>query len=235
MLDSHGLTLFGLGFVLGLRHALDTDHIVAVSTVLAERPSFRASGVVGFFWGLGHTLMLLLVGGCVLALHVSIPESLAAAFELVVGLMLIGLGLSLARRLYREGWHVHPHEHEGRQHLHLHRHAFDYDHGHVHWFRQARRPLAIGMAHGLAGSAALMLIVISGAGTFAQGIGYILVFGVGSILGMIAVGAAISLPFVLSISIGRGALVAVQGLASLGSIGLGLLMMWRIGLGESGF
>jgi hypothetical protein len=91
------------------------------------------------------------------------------------------------------------------------------------------------MAHGLAGSAALMLIVISGAGTFAQGIGYILVFGVGSILGMIAVGAAISLPFVLSISIGRGALVAVQGLASLGSIGFGLLMMWRIGLGESGF
>ena len=170
-----------------------------------------------------------------LALHVSIPESLAAAFEFIVGIMLIGLGLSLARRLYREGWHVHPHEHEGRQHLHFHRHALDHDHGHVHWFREARRPLAIGMAHGLAGSAALMLIVISAAGTFGQGIGYILVFGLGSILGMIAVGAAISLPFVLSLSMGRGALVAVQGLASLGSIGLGLLMMWRIGIGESGF
>ena len=83
MLDSHGLTMLGLGFVLGLQHALDTDHIVAVSTVLAERPSFRASGVVGLFWGLGHTLMLVLVGGSVLALHLSIPESLAAAFEVV--------------------------------------------------------------------------------------------------------------------------------------------------------
>jgi sulfite exporter TauE/SafE len=235
MLDSHGLTMLGLGFVLGLQHALDTDHIVAVSTVLAERPSFRASGVVGLFWGLGHTLMLVLVGGSVLALHLSIPESLAAAFEVAVGIMLIGLGLSLARRLYREGWHVHPHEHEGRQHLHLHRHVSDHNHAHAHWLQEARRPLAIGMAHGLAGSAAMMLIVVSAAGTVAQGIGYILVFGLGSILGMIAVGAAISLPFVLSLSIGRGALVAVQGLASLGSIGLGLLMMWRIGLGESAF
>ena len=235
MLDSHGLTILGLGFVLGLRHALDADHIVAVSTVLAERPTFRASGVVGLFWGLGHTLMLLLVGGCVLALHVSIPESLAAVFELLVGIMLIGLGLGLARRLYREGWHLHPHEHGGRQHVHLHRHTVDQDHIHAHWFLEARRPLLIGMAHGLAGSAALLLIVVSAAGTFGQGIGYILVFGVGSIIGMIAVGAVISLPFVLSLSIGRGALVAVQGLASLGSIGLGLLVIWRMGLGEPGF
>ncbi|HEX2055006.1 MAG TPA: hypothetical protein VHF07_00840 [Nitrospiraceae bacterium] len=235
MLDSHGLTVLGLGFVLGLRHALDADHIVAVSTVLAERPSFRASSVVGLFWGIGHTLMLLLVGICVQALHVSIPESLAAAFELIVGIMLIGLGVSLARRLYREGWHLHPHEHDGRQHVHLHRHAVGRGHTHAHWFLEARRPLLIGMAHGFAGSAALLLIVVSTAGTFGQGLGYILVFGLGSIIGMIAVGTVISLPFVLSLSVGRGALMAVQGLASLGSIGLGLLVMWRIGLGEAGF
>jgi hypothetical protein len=235
MLDSHGLTVLGLGFVLGLRHALDADHIAAVSTVLAERPHFRASGVVGLFWGLGHTLMLLLVGICVLALQVSIPEFLATAFELFVGIMLIGLGLGLARRLYREGWHVHPHEHDGRHHVHLHHHVLHHDHTHAHWFRAARRPLLIGMAHGLAGSAALLLLVISAAGTLGQGIGYILIFGLGSIIGMIAVGTAISLPFVLSLSIGRNALVAVQGLASLGSIGLGLLVMWRIALGESGF
>ena len=235
MVDSHGLTIMGLGFVLGLRHALDADHIVAVSTVLAERPSLRASGVVGLFWGLGHTLMLLLVGICVLALRVSIPETLAAAFEFCVGLMLVILGLSLAHRLYREEWHVHPHEHGGRRHLHLHRHAFRQDHVHAHWFQEARRPLFIGMAHGLAGSAALLLIVLSAAGTVFQGIGYILIFGIGSITGMIAVGTAISLPFVLSLSIGRGAFIAVQGLASLGSIGLGLLLMWRLSLGESGF
>ena len=235
MVDSHGLTIMGLGFVLGLRHALDADHIVAVSTVLAERPSLRASGAVGLFWGLGHTLMLLLVGICVLALRVSIPESLATAFEFFVGIMLVVLGLGLARRLYREEWHVHPHEHGGRRHLHLHRHALRQDHTHIHWFQEARRPLFIGMAHGLAGSAALLLIVVSASGTLMQGIGYILIFGIGSIAGMIAVGTAISLPFVLSLSVGRGAFIAVQGLASLGSIGLGLLMMWRLSLGESGF
>ena len=91
------------------------------------------------------------------------------------------------------------------------------------------------MAHGLAGSAALLLIVIAGAGTFVQGVGYIVVFGIGSIAGMVAVGTAISLPFVLSRSVGRGAFIAVHGLASLSSIGLGLLMMWRLSLGESGF
>lgn len=235
MVDSQGLTIMGLGFVLGLRHALDADHIVAVSTVLAERPSLRASGAVGLFWGLGHTLMLLLVGVCVLALRVSIPEYLAATFEFLVGVMLIVLGVTLARRLYREEWHVHPHEHGGRRHLHLHRHTLHQDHTHGHWFQQARRPLLIGMAHGLAGSAALLLIVIAGAGTFVQGVGYIVVFGIGSIAGMVAVGTAISLPFVLSRSVGRGAFIAVHGLASLSSIGLGLLMMWRLSLGESGF
>lgn len=235
MLDSHAFTVMGLGFVLGLRHALDADHIVAVSTVLAERPSFRASSVVGFFWGLGHTVVLLLTGIAVLALHISIPASLAVLFEFCVGVMLIVLGVSLALRLYRERWHLHPHEHDGHRHLHLHRHASEDGHAHVHWFQQARRPLLIGMAHGLAGSAALLLIVISAAGTILQGIGYILVFGVGSIAGMVAVGAAISLPMMLTLSVGRGPFLAVQGLASLASIGLGLVMMWRLSAGEPAF
>jgi hypothetical protein len=91
------------------------------------------------------------------------------------------------------------------------------------------------MAHGLAGSAALLLMVISAVGTLAQGVGYILIFGVGSILGMMAVGTALSVPIVLSLSIGRQAFITVQGLASLGSIGLGLLMMWRLGFGEPEF
>lgn len=235
MLDSHAFTVMGLGFVLGLRHALDADHIVAVSTVLAERPSLRASSVVGFFWGLGHTVVLLLSGVAVLTLHITIPHSLAAAFEFCVGVMLIVLGVSLALRLYRDRWHVHHHEHDGHRHLHLHRHAAEDGHAHIHWFQQARRPLLIGMAHGLAGSAALLLIVISAAGTFLQGIGYILIFGVGSIVGMVAVGAAISLPMMFTLSVGRGPFLAVQGLASLASIGLGLVMMWRLSAGEPAF
>ena len=92
MLDTEFLTILGLGLVLGLRHALDTDHLAAVSTVLAQRPSLRASGMIGFSWGLGHTVVLLLVGVVVLMLRVSIPEPLALAAEFGVGAMLVLLG-----------------------------------------------------------------------------------------------------------------------------------------------
>ena len=99
MFDPHTLTILGLGFMLGLRHAMDADHLAALSTVLAERPTVRASTTIGLFWGLGHTLMLLCVGVVLLALNLTIPESLATAFEFFVGVMLVGLGLTLARRI----------------------------------------------------------------------------------------------------------------------------------------
>jgi High-affinity nickel permease len=231
MVDPHTLTILSLGFVLGLRHALDADHLAALSTVLAERPSVQASSTIGFFWGLGHTLMLLCVGTLLLALNLTIPESLAIVFEFAVGVMLVGLGLSLARRIYREQWHLHAHDHEGRPHVHLHSHHLHPDHAHAHWYQGSLRPLLIGMAHGLAGSAALMLIVLSTVTDIVQGIGYIVLFGVGSILGMVGVGAVFSLPVVYSVAAGPRAYRMVQGLACLASIGLGLLMMVRIGLG----
>ena len=231
MFDPHTLTILSLGFVLGLRHALDADHLAALSTVLAERPTVQASTAIGFFWGLGHTLMLLCVGTLLLALNLTIPESMANLFEFAVGGMLVALGLSLARRVYREQWHVHTHEHGGRPHVHLHSHHLQADHTHGHWYQGSLRPLAIGMAHGLAGSAALMLVVLSTVTGMAQGIGYIVVFGVGSILGMVGVGAVLSLPVIYSVSVGPRAYWMVQGLACLASIGLGVVMMVRIGLG----
>ncbi len=233
MFDPHTLTILSFGFVLGLRHALDADHLAALSTVLAERPSVQASTIIGFFWGLGHTLMLLCVGMLLLAWNLTIPESLGAALEFAVGMMLVGLGLSLARRIYREQWHLHAHEHEGRAHLHLHSHRAQLDHKHVHWYQGSLRPLLIGMAHGLAGSAALMLIVLSTVTGMGQGIGYILIFGIGSILGMVGVGVLFSLPVVYSVAVGPRAYRIVQGLASLTSIALGLVMMARIGLSGS--
>ncbi|HMV57488.1 MAG: hypothetical protein KF854_02685 [Nitrospira sp.] len=231
MFDPHTLTILSLGFVLGLRHALDADHLAALSTVLAERPTVQASTAIGFFWGLGHTLMLLCVGTLLLALNLTIPESMANLFEFAVGGMLVALGLFLARRVYRERWHVHTHEHGGRPHVHLHSHHLQADHTHGHWYQGSLRPLAIGMAHGLAGSAALMLVVLSTVTGMAQGIGYIVVFGVGSILGMVGVGAVLSLPVIYSVSVGPRAYWMVQGLACLASIGLGVVMMVRIGLG----
>ncbi len=231
MLDPHALTMLGFGFVLGLRHALDADHLVAVSTVLAERPSMQASTSVGLFWGLGHTLMLLCVGAGVMALNLQIPDLLANAFEFAIGLMLVGLGGSLARRVYRERWHWHAHDHDGHAHVHLHSHRVQADHTHLHWYQGSLRPLLIGMAHGLAGSAALVLMVLSTVSGFGQGIGYILVFGVGSILGMVGVGLVLSMPVVCSVSFGPRAYWAVQGFACAASIGLGLVIMVRIGFG----
>lgn len=231
MFDPHTLTILGLGLVLGLRHALDADHLAALSTVLAERPTVRASTTVGFFWGLGHTLMLLCVGSVLLALNLTISEFLASVFEFAVGVMLVGLGLSLARRMYREQWHLHAHAHEGRPHIHLHRHHRQADHVHGHWYQGSLRPLVIGMAHGLAGSGALMLIVLSTVSGIGQGIGYIVIFGIGSIVGMIGVGALLSLPIAYSVSQGPRAYWMVQGLACLASIALGLSMVVRIGLG----
>ncbi|MFO0768414.1 MAG: hypothetical protein U0231_16910 [Nitrospiraceae bacterium] len=183
MLDPQTLTVLSLGFILGLRHALDTDHLVAVSTVLAERPSLQASTSIGLFWGLGHTLMLLCVGAVVMALNLRIPDSLANAFEFAIGLMLVGLGGSLAHRVYRERWHWHKHDHDGRAHMHLHSHQVRTDHAHLHWYQGSLRPLLIGMAHGLAGSAALVLMVLSTVTGFGQ-VWVHSIFGVGSILGM---------------------------------------------------
>ncbi len=231
MPDTEFLTILGLGLVLGLRHALDTDHLAAVSTMLAQRPSFRASSMIGLSWGLGHTVVLLLAGAVVLVLRVSIPEPMALAAEFGVGIMLVFLGGMLAIRLVRERWHVHAHDHDGAQHVHLHSHALVEDHGHGHWWRDSIRPFCIGMAHGLAGSAALLLLVLSSARSVSEGLMYIAVFGFGSIVGMVLVGMVVSLPVLWSLNLGRPVFLALQGLASLGSVVVGFTMMYQIAFG----
>jgi sulfite exporter TauE/SafE len=222
--DTQLLSVLGMGFLLGARHALDADHVAAMATLLSRRPSLRASGLIGASWGSGHTVVLLLVGLTVVGFKIAIPERLAAALEYLVGLMLVGLGTSLAATLIRERWHVHPHAHEGATHLHLHRHDRHgpEDHVHEHWLRGSVKPFLIGMVHGLAGSAALALMVLSTVQTLWQGAAYILLFGLGSVLGMVLLGAAFTVPLARSRSGPRLVLPVVQGLASLGSIGLGL-------------
>lgn len=217
--------MLGLGFLLGARHALDADHIAAVSTLLADRPDVRTSGWIGCAWGLGHTTVLLVVGLGILLLKVTIPEAVAQTLEFGVGLMLIMLGVSLAMALYREGWHLHAHEHDGTPHLHLHSHRLGPDHGHPHWLHRSMKPFAIGVVHGLAGSSALILLVLSTVRTLWEGMAYILAFGIGSIVGMALLGILISLPLVYSASLGRRVQFTLQGLASAGSTGLGVAMV----------
>ena len=230
MSDAQFLTSVGLGFLLGARHALDADHIAAVSTIVSERPNLRASGVVGLCWGIGHTVVLLIVGAAIVAFKVNIPASIADWFELAVGMMLVGLGASLAVKIARERWHYHEHEHGGQRHLHVHYHKDRAHHEHSHWFQGSLKPFAVGMVHGLAGSAALALMVVSTVRTAGEALLYIAVFGLGSILGMVLLGTIIALPLIATASIGRWASSVVQGLASLASIGLGLTIIARFPL-----
>jgi high-affinity nickel permease len=234
MPETEFFTLLGIGFLLGLRHALDADHLAAVSTVLAERPTFRASGAVGLWWGIGHTLTLLLVGSIVLAWGLRIPEQFELIAESGVGILLIVLGVTLAIKLYRERWHVHSHHHDGAPHVHLHSHQRQEDHRHRHWMAASIRPLCIGMAHGLAGSAALMLIILAGTQDLGAGLLSIVVFGIGSIVGMMTIGLTISLPLVCSLTVSRRLFMGLQGCSGLASICVGVWMLVKMTLAAAG-
>ena len=157
------LAILGFGFVLGLRHALDVDHLAAVSTIVGQRRSLWSSSLVGALWGLGHTAALLAAAVAVIGLHAEIPPRLASALELGVAVMLIVLGLNLLRTVWAGGTlHHHVHSHGGRAHVHPHLHDSDPTGGDGHHrLRAGRRPFFVGLVHGLAGSGALMLAVLA--------------------------------------------------------------------------
>jgi ABC-type nickel/cobalt efflux system permease component RcnA len=217
--------ILGLGLLLGMKHALDADHVVAVSTIVTENRRLWRSALIGAFWGLGHTLTLLLVGIAILGLALTIPERVALSFEFAVGVMLVLLGLLVIRRMVRERWHLHAHEHQGQTHLHWHSHrdTAGHEHGHLPY-----KSLLVGMVHGLAGSAALMLLVLATIKSVWEGILYILVFGAGSIGGMMLITTVIGLPFIWAARLERVHRV-ITAAAGLVSIGLGLVTMYAIG------
>jgi ABC-type nickel/cobalt efflux system permease component RcnA len=219
------LGLLSLGFLIGMRHALEADHIAAVSS-LATRTRSPADCVrQGVFWGVGHTVTLFLFGSTVLVLNGVLPEGLVSGLELAVGLMLMGLGADVLRRLVRERVHFHVHDHDqGLRHFHGHSHrgASGHDHHHAHAGHLPWRALAIGLMHGMAGSAALIVLTLQTAPSAPSGLLYILFFGFGSIAGMAFLSLALALP--LRVSLGgltrfHGFLHAAVGVVT---IGLGL-------------
>ena len=185
--------ILGLGFASGLKHALDADHIVAISTIVSEHKSFFRSTMVGASWGIGHTFTLLMVGLVVLTARVSIPVKLALSFEALVGVVLILLGVSVLWRFVKSRMHVHPHTHD--QHKHIHTHTPDDVESHHHSIPLRKKSIFVGMFHGMAGSAALTLVILSTVESVAVGVIYILIFGSGTILGMLLVSGLIGLPF----------------------------------------
>ena len=221
-----------LGFVLGLRHALDPDHLVAVSTIVSEHKSIKRSSLVGTFWGLGHTASLLGIGIIILLLRASIPAHFEPWMEAPVAAMLIVLGVSATWRAFRErGWqvHTHTHSHEDRApHTHVHLHAHE-QHDHKHrLFRTGRKPFLVGLVHGVAGSAALTLAVLTTIPSVALGLLYITVFGIGSIGGMLLMSAMIGLPFAVTarrFSVVNG---GIRLFAGVFSVLFGLMLAWNL-------
>jgi sulfite exporter TauE/SafE len=191
-----------LGFTLGLKHALESDHLAAVATMATGAKSLGRALRHGAMWGVGHTVTLLVVGGSVLVLGRAIPRRTTDALELLVGVVLIWLAVDVIRRV--RALHVHRHGHgDGASHLHAHSHAPEESHvpsAHVHPHPaiRPRRALIVGMVHGLAGSAALVVVTAQAITSPAVGVLYMLIFGLGSIVGMSLVSLGIALPLQLS-------------------------------------
>jgi high-affinity nickel-transport protein len=229
------LAAIGLGFVLGMRHATDPDHVIAVSTIVSRQRSIRQAGMIGALWGVGHTITIFCVGAAIILFNVVIPPRIGLAMELAVGLMLILLGIlnltGITQRIthrytpdHRHGGvvHSHRHEHSGLVHEHIHGHSPEV---HMHLapeghskpeipvnmdqkprdvfqnvlqklgLYQFLRPLAVGLVHGLAGSAAVALLVLAEIRDPRWAIAYLLVFGIGTIAGMMLITMMIGAPF----------------------------------------
>jgi ABC-type nickel/cobalt efflux system permease component RcnA len=230
-------TTLALGFVLGLRHALDADHLAAVSTFVTEERSLLRSSLIGVSWGMGHTAALLVFGLGVAAFRFALTPRFSQFLEFLVGCMLVLLGGNVLYKLAKgRALHVHAHAHDGGAHTHLHLHAAEAGHDHPHQHRTLRlggRPFVVGVVHGLAGTAALMMLVVGAIPSLWLAAGYILIFGVGSIGGMTVMSLLMTVP--LTLAARRLGLIErlIRLAAGLFSLGFGLYLAWDVGLIQS--
>ena len=194
--------ILSLGFLLGMQHALEPDHIAAVSSIAARRTHVGDIVKHGLTWGLGHTLTLFIFAGVAILLGRAIPETVSQPIETAVGVMLVGLGAHVWWRLWRDRVHFHSHSHGDTTHFHAHSHAGETGqharaaHSHGHGFRW--RTLLVGLMHGMAGSAALLVLTVSQAPSPVIGLGYVALFGVGSMIGMGVLSSVIAVPLAAS-------------------------------------
>ncbi len=193
-----------LGFLVGMAHAFEADHLAAVGALASEgRATGRRLAVLGASWGLGHTTMLVLIATPVVAFGYVLSARMAAGMEFFVGIMLVVLGGMVLWKMWRQKVHFHLHDHGDGPHLHAHSHAASslphdsdpHDHAHA---RFSPRAYLVGLAHGAAGSAGLVALAAGAAGSAWAAAGYILIFGIGSILGMATLSWVVSWPLRLA-------------------------------------
>ena len=256
------LSVIALGFFLGMRHATDPDHVIAVTTIVARYRSMRHAAWIGALWGVGHTLTILAVGSAIILLGWVIPARIGLSMEFSVGVMLVILGVmnltgimswinaNLAPGLSGSAvMHSQPHQHGDYIHTHPHGHTpethshdpqktplgkMDRVFGQIGIY-QLVRPLIVGLVHGLAGSAAVALLVLTTIRDPKWAVVYLLVFGVGTIAGMIVITSAISLPFAAAGRASERISSALRLASGLLSIGFGLFVIYQIGVHDGLF
>jgi ABC-type nickel/cobalt efflux system permease component RcnA len=221
-----------------MRHSLEPDHLVAVSTMVAEEKRLWPAARLGLIWGTGHLTPLTLIGLPVLILRLKLPERMENVVDLGVGVLLIALGIRALWLLRRDRIHIHSHQHDGHAHVHFHSHAATPAHAHGHYAAAPQRfslrnrrewmTFAIGLIHGLAGSGAAALLALTAAPSVNQGVFYLLIFGVGTCAGMFLTTLCIAAPALTTVSRFQKMHGVVRSAAGLASIAVGVLMWVRI-------
>jgi high-affinity nickel permease len=213
--------VLALGFFLGMRHATDADHVLAVSTIVSRQRTLQAAAPIGVLWGIGHTLTILLVGGAILLFGIVIPPRLGLSMELSVALMLVLLGALNVRSVLKDARAI------------AGGHSHSAEPGHVHaeggWRPGSLRPLGVGVVHGLAGSAAVALLVLGAIRDASLGLVYLLVFGAGTIAGMVLITTVLAVPLAAAarrFERFHRMLGMVTGIAS---VLFGMLLVYEIG------
>jgi len=215
--------ILALGFFLGMRHATDADHVVAVSAIVSRKRSLGAAAPIGILWGLGHTLTLLLVGGAIVLFGIVIPPHVGLGMELSVACMLVLLGGLNLRSVLQEAREAATARAAGRSHTHVPSDAAGWLRGH------SLRPLVVGSVHGLAGSAAVALLVLGTIRDAVSALCYLGIFGVGTVAGMLLITSAFAIP-VAAVAGRFERLHRALGTATgLSSIALGALLVYQIG------